>query len=73
MPKQKSKRTQAVNIDFYKQNLAKINKKKLKEFNEAYSFLHLYGGYDGSLAVSISQDGLLFAKSIIDWINKQMN
>ncbi len=73
MPKQKGKRERAVNVDFYKQNLAKINKKKLKEFNEAYSLLHLYGGYDGSLTVNISKDGLEFAKSIIDWIDKQMN
>ena len=72
MPKQKGKRKQAVNVDFYKQNLAKMNKKKLKEFNEAYSLLHLYGGYDGSLTVDVSKNGLYFAKSIIDWIAKQM-
>ena len=72
MPKQKGKRKQAVNVDFYKQNLAKINKKKLREFNEAYSYLHLYGGYDGSLAVNTSKTGFEFAKSIIDWIAKQM-
>ena len=72
MPKQKGKRKQAVNVDFYKQNLAKINKKKLKEFNSAYSLLHLYGGYDGELSVNNSKDGLFFAKSIIDWIAKQM-
>ncbi len=73
MPKQKSKRKQAVNVDFYKQNLAKINKTKLKEFNEAYSYLHLYGGYDGSLLVDTSKNGLSLAQSIIEWIDKQMN
>ena len=72
LPKQKGKRMQAVNVDFYKENLAKMNKKKLKEFNEAYSYLHLYGGYDGSLAVITSKTGLEFAQSIIDWIDKQM-
>ena len=72
MPKQKGKRKQAVNVDFYRQNIAKINKSKLKEFNSAYSFLHLYGGYDGDLAVTISKTGLELAKSIIDWIAKQM-
>ncbi len=72
-PKPKGKRTQSINVDFYKQNLAKINKTKLKEFNEAYNFLHLFGGYDGSLAVITSKTGLEFAKSIIDWIDKQMN
>ncbi len=72
-PKPKGKRTQSTNVDFYKENLAKINKTKLKEFNEAYNFLHLLGGYDGSLAVITSKTGLEFAKSIIDWIDKQMN
>ncbi len=73
VPKQKGKRKQAVSVDFFKENLAKINKKKLKEFNEAYSLLHLYGGYDGSLTVDVSKNGLFFAKSIIDWIDVQMN
>ena len=73
LPKQKGRRKQAVNVDFYKQKLAKMNKKRLKEFNEAYSYLHLYGGYDGSLLVDTSQNGLMLAQSIIDWIDKQMN
>ncbi len=72
-PKAKGKRTQSTNVDFYKENLAKINKTKLKEFNSAYNHLHLFGGYDGDLAVDISKNGLEFAKSIIDWIDKQMN
>ena len=72
MPKQKGKRKQATNVDFYKQNLAKVNKSKLKEFNSAYSYLHLYGGYDGDLLVDTSKNGLELAKSIIDWIAKQM-
>ena len=72
MPKQKDKRKQAVNVDFYRDNLARINKKKLKEFNSAYSYLHLYGGYDGDLLVAISKTGLELAQSIIDWIDKQI-
>ena len=72
-PRPKGKRTQSTNVDFYKKNLAKINKTKLKEFNSAYNYLHLFGGYDGDLAVYTSRTGLEFAKSIIDWIDKQMN
>ncbi len=72
VPKQRGKRKQAVNVKFYQENLAKMNKKKLKEFNSAYSLLHLYGGYDGDLAVVVSKSGLEFAKSIIDWIDKQI-
>ncbi len=71
-PRPKGKRTQSTNVDFYKKNLAKINKTKLKEFNSAYNHLHLFGGYDGDLAVVVSKTGLEFAKSIIDWIDKQM-
>ncbi len=64
----KTGRPRAVDVKFYRDNIAKMNKTKLKEFNEAYNLLHLYGGYDGSLAVSVSQDGLSFSTSIIDWI-----
>ncbi len=71
-PNPKGKRTQSTNVDFYKKNLAKINQKKLREFNEAYNYLHLLGGYDGSLLVITSKTGLELAKSIIDWIAKQM-
>jgi hypothetical protein len=72
-PKAKGRRTQAVDVDFYRQNLAKINKTMLKHFNTAYNYLHLFGGYDGDLLVDTSQNGLKHAKIIIDWINKQMN
>ncbi len=71
-PKPKGRRTQSTNVDFYKENLAKINKKKLKEFNSAYNYLHLFGGYDGDLDVTTSKTGIQHAKSIIDWIAKQM-
>ena len=72
-PKPKGRRTQSTNVDFYKQNLAKINKTKLKEFNSAYNYLHLFGGYDGDLNVSTSRTGFELAESIINWIDKQMN
>ncbi len=71
-PKPKGKRTQSTNVDFYKKNLALINKKKLKEFNSAYNYLHLLGGYDGDLDVNTSATGFKHAKSIIDWVANQM-
>jgi len=67
-PKPKGKRTQSVNVDFYREQISKMNQTKAKEFNEAYNYLHLLGGYDGSLAVETSRNGLKFAQSIIDWI-----
>ena len=72
-PKAKGKRSQSVNVDFYKEELSKLNKKKLKEFNEAYFYLHLFGGYDGSLLVDTSKNGLELATSVIDWIGIQIN
>lgn len=71
-PKTKGKRRQSTNVDFYIENLSKINKTKMKEFNTAYNYLHLLGGYDGDLLVDTSKNGLEFAKLIIDWIDKQM-
>lgn len=72
-PRVKEKRTQSVNVDFYKENLGKYNKSILREFNSAYNHLHLSGGYDGDLAVNVSKDGLQFAETIISWIEKQIN
>lgn len=71
-PKPKGKRTQSVNVDFYKDNLSKYNKSVLREFNSAYNYLHLFGGYDGDLAVDTSKNGLQFAENIINWIEKQL-
>lgn len=70
--KNKSERSQATDVKFYVKNLAQINKKKMKEFNEAYKYLHLLGGYDGSLYVDTSKNGIMFAKSLITWIDKQI-
>ena len=67
-PTPKGKRTQSVNVDFYKDNLSQINKSMLKDFNSAYNYLHLFGGYDGDLSVATSQRGLKLARNIIDWI-----
>jgi len=72
-PAVKGKRTQSVNVDFYKENLGKYNKSILREFNSAYNYLHLFGGYDGDLLVDTSKNGLQFAETIINWIEKQIN
>ncbi len=71
-PKPKGKRHQSLNVDFYLKNLGKINKTKLKEFNSAYNYLHLLGGYDGDLIVNTSKTGIDLAQSVIDWVAKQM-
>jgi hypothetical protein len=56
-----------MNVDIYRDYIAKRNKSILKDFNSAYNFLHLLGGYDGELKVIISQEGIKLALRIIEW------
>ena len=35
--------------------IRKATEKKLKEFNSAYNYLHLFGGYDGDLEINTSK------------------
>ena len=72
VPKRKKNGRQPMNVDFYVEQLGKINRKMMKNFNEAYNYLHLFGGYDGSLSKEISKNGILFAKTVIDWVKKQV-
>ncbi len=59
-------------IDFYRELLRNRNKKILKYLNEAYNNLHLFAGYDGALSVGNMEDGLYYAKEIIDWVYRQI-
>jgi hypothetical protein len=55
-------------IDFYRANLSKKNKKLLGYLNSAYEVLHLLGYYDGITKNSILQEGLKDANFIISQI-----
>jgi hypothetical protein len=56
-----------MNVDIYRDYLAKRNKSILNYFNEAYNYLHLFGGYDGDLHINTSQTGVQLAMKIIEW------
>ncbi len=72
-PKNRSLTRDTVRVNFYRENLGKINNKMLNLFNETvYPFLHEYGGYDGNLDVRISQTGIKAATEIIEWVRKQI-
>ncbi len=52
-------------IEFYQTNLAKIDKKLLKDLNNAYNVLHLDGYYDGITSIKTVESGFENALSII--------
>jgi hypothetical protein len=58
-------------VDWYKENLGKVDKKILTNFNGAYDTLHLTLGYDGNLDAGIAKIGLERAEYIIDWVAKK--
>lgn len=60
-------------IDYYKSNLAKIDKKLLKELNNAYTVLHLDGYYGGITYVKTVESGFENAISIIEALKPYSN
>lgn len=52
-------------IDWYRQNTAKWNKKLLPVLNSAYDILHLSLGYDGALDARVANVGFDNAERII--------
>jgi len=73
IPRNRQKNRNALRVQFYEEQLGKINKAILKDFTQsAYPLLHEYGGYDGNLQVSISQEGINTAIEIIEWVNNQI-
>jgi len=73
IPKNRQKNRDALRVQFYREQLGKLNKSILKIFNEiVYPNLHEYGGYDGNLQVTISHEGINAAIEVINWVQKQM-
>ncbi|MDR3189212.1 MAG: DUF5618 family protein [Prevotellaceae bacterium] len=64
LPKKKKRRS----IEFYEQNISKIDGKMLKYLDTVYSVLHLDGYYDGNLNVNVITAGFDAAYDIIDKI-----
>lgn len=59
-------------VTWYKEGVAKIDKKILNSFVAAYDTLHLALGYDGNLNVDVAKAGLKDAEKIIDWVEQRM-
>lgn len=55
-------------IEYYCKHLGKLDRKMLRQVNNAYTILHLYGYYDGILDVHVVKSGLEDAFRIIDKI-----
>ena len=64
----KPKGKQRKSIEFYQENLAKIDKKMLSTLISAYQILHLWGYYDGIRNVNVLKEGFEDAYKIIDKI-----
>ena len=59
-------------VEWYQEGLAKLDKKILNSFLNAYEILHLGMGYDGDLSVDIANVGLKEAERIINWVEKKL-
>jgi len=55
-------------IEYYLENIGKIDKKMVDRLNIAYKVLHLYGYYDGIESVSVVKVGFDEACNIIEKI-----
>ena len=64
LPKGKNRKS----IEFYHNNLGKIDRKMLHTLNSAYEVLHLWGYYDGIKKVNIIKEGFDDAYTIIEKI-----
>ena len=64
----KPTKKQRKSIEYYQENLGKLDKKMLYTLNSAYRILHLYGYYDGEENVNVIKTGFDEAYKIIDKI-----
>lgn len=55
-------------VEWYQENLRKIDRKALDRFNSLYDILHLSIAYDGVQNAGVSQVGLKEAEELINWV-----
>ena len=55
-------------VEWYKEELGKMDKKIGNAFSTVYNTLHLDMGYDGLLSAKIAAVGLEEAETIINWV-----
>ena len=68
-PKGKARKS----IEYYQENIAKIDRKLLNYVNSAYDILHLSGYYDGINNVIVIKEGFDLANKIIEKIKPKLN
>ena len=56
------------NVEWYKEELGKVDKKISNAFSTAYTLLHLDMGYDGSTNVKVAKLGFEEAEKVINWV-----
>lgn len=60
-------------VDWYKQQLAGVDRKQLGQFVAAYDTLHLSMSYDGNPSAKVAQAGLEQAETLINWVATKAN
>ena len=58
-------------VEWYKQQLAKLDKRLLNSFIGVYDTLHLSMSYDGNPLASVASAGLQEAERIINWVENR--
>ncbi|RRB02673.1 DUF5618 family protein [Larkinella rosea] len=61
-----------IDVDWYKSQLAKLDKKVLNTFVSAYDILHLSMAYDGNPNVNVAKEGLDNAETLIKWVESKI-
>ena len=61
----KTKSRSHPDVNDYRNEIGKRDKKLLALFNAAYETLHIYMGYDGELSRALGAEGIRLAKDII--------
>lgn len=59
-------------VEWYKEELAGLDRKALSAFVTAYDILHLSMGYDGLPSARIAASGLEEAETLIDWVELRL-
>lgn len=59
-------------VEWYQEELGKIDRKALARFDTLYETLHLVLGYDGNLLVPISRGALKESSVFIDWVDNKL-
>jgi hypothetical protein len=60
-------------VEWYKEEISKLDKKLLNNFNNVYELLHLLMGYDGHGEEKVIKIGFDSAEKVIAWAKNRGN